>query len=575
MNNKSSGNQRRQNLQILVIVTMIVCVLLIARFFELGISKTVNNRNLTDYQISQNQSLENITDARRGGLYDINGQPIALDTTSYTLYATLKDAEWTEDVVKDSDKTAKILSKYIDMTRDNILKQLTQSNVAQVEFGRAGKGITSEVKEKIEKENLPGITFVSNNSRHYVNDYFASHLIGYADLKKEDESHSDKVGVKADILEGKLGIELAYDKLLSGVETINNSSNQLEHTLVGTDLHLTLNSRLQNYMEELMSDSFNRYKPEEMTTYLVDIKTGKLLTAAQRPTFNLNNREGIQDEWRNLLVEQTYEPGSTIKMLTMMIAYDEKLYKSDETYRSGHVDIFDQRVSDYNLTGWGDISFEEGFVRSSNVAMVELVKRLGDEVWADKLKQFGFGSPTNSGLPNEVSGELDFDNPVSRYMSSFGQGFSATPIQLLQAYSCIGNKGKMLKIHYLNEDPITHNYHTDMLGQRGSEEACENVLKLMENAVELPFGTAKNFKNDHVKIAAKTGTAEIGNQEGTGYLTGDTDYYFSVVAFYPADEPQYMLYMSMKRPSVSHGKTGMQMLAEIFHPFVDYTLFNQ
>ena len=240
----------------------------------------------------------------------------------------------------------------------------------------------------------------------------------------------NKVYEDAEILKGQLGIELSYDEPLSGAKDYREqweATNNLNY-LSGDDLYLTLDSRLQNQLEDLLNTAITTYQPKEMGAYLVEVKTGKLIAAAQRPSFNLNTREGIDKEWRNFLTEDAYEPGSTIKILTMSIAYDHNLYQSDEKYHSGTIEIFDTKINDHNLYGWGDITFEEGLARSSNTAMVTLIERLGEENWIDELAKFGFGKSTNSGLINEIDGTFSFDNPVSRYMSSFGQAFSTTPI---------------------------------------------------------------------------------------------------------------------------------------------------
>lgn len=412
---------------------------------------------------------------------------------------------------------------------------------------------------------------VSNTTRRYMNDYFASHLIGYALSQENDEE------IEADILTGQIGLEKSMDSILSGKATYEAN---LEHnvnvtSMSGSDLYLTLDARLQNYLEDLMTAAFQRYQPEEYGAYLVEVETGKLLAASQRPSFNLNTREGIELQWQNMLVEEAYEPGSTIKILTMAVAYDLQLYQPNETFLSGSIEVYDQTVRDYNLVGWGDITFEEGLARSSNVGFVNLVERMGDEEWINQLSNFGFGVSTHSGLPNETSGSLEFDNPVSRIMSGFGQGFAASPMQLLQAYTTIGNDGDMMKIQYINGVGSNNQFEEVALASPITAEAANRVLGLMVDTVEAPYGTAKMFKHDDVQIAAKTGTAQIANPNGLGYLTGPNDYYFSVVSFFPAENPKYMLYLSMKQPSVTHGLMGTNIIAELFHPFVDYIMINE
>lgn len=553
----------QRNLRFLAILLAGLASIAIFRFTQISLFKTSNGQDLTAYHETGTKR-SSITEARRGSIFDQQGNPIAMDTTSYSLFAVLRSDWGDTNLVKDPDVTAKVLAKHLGLDRDMILAQLTQNNVYQVEFGNAGQHLSSETKKAIEAENLPGLVFVSETTRKYVNDVYASHLIGYATATAKEEDQP----LSAQVLEGKLGLEAAYNVSLSGQDGNQSSTRQL----IGKDLHLTLDSRLQNKLEELMTQYQMTYQPEALQAYLVEAKTGKLVAASQRPSFNLNTREGIEAEWKNLMVEEAYEPGSTIKILTMSVAYDRQLYKPGELYQSGSIQVYDQVVKDYNKVGWGQISFEEGLARSSNVAMVNLVNRMGDQEWVKKLGDFGFGKGTDFGLENETTGNFQFDNPVSRIMSGFGQGFSATPIQLLQAYSSIGNQGQMLKVQVVQGLDSAGEFQARVLGKPISKEAANHVLQLMVDTVEKPYGTAVSFRNPYVKVAAKTGTAEIADPNGSGYLTGANDNYHSVVTFFPADNPKYMLYMAMKRPQQDHGLLGSQILGKLFNDYIEYIM---
>lgn len=553
----------QRNLRFLAILLAGLASIAIFRFTQISLFKTSNGQDLTAYHETGTKR-SSITEARRGSIFDQQGNPIAMDTTSYSLFAVLRSDWGDTNLVKDPDVTAKALAKHLGLDRDKILAQLTQNNVYQVEFGNAGQHLSSETKKAIEAENLPGLVFVSETTRKYVNDVYASHLIGYATAAAKEEDQP----LSAQVLDGKLGLEAAYNVSLSGQDSNQSSSRQL----IGKDIHLTLDSRLQNKLEELMSQYQTTYQPEALQAYLVEAKTGKLVAASQRPSFNLNTREGIEAEWKNLMVEEAYEPGSTIKILTMSVAYDRQLYKPGELYQSGSIQVYDQVVKDYNKVGWGQISFEEGLARSSNVAMVNLVNRMGDQEWVKKLGDFGFGKGTDFGLENETTGNFQFDNPVSRIMSGFGQGFSATPIQLLQAYSSIGNQGQMLKVQVVQGLDSAGEFQARVLGKPISKEAANHVLQLMVDTVEKPYGTAVSFRNPYVKVAAKTGTAQIADPNGSGYLTGANDYYHSVVTFFPADNPKYMLYMAMKRPQQDHGLLGSQILGKLFNDYIEYIM---
>lgn len=543
------------------------------RIIQIGHLHQVNQEDLIAYRTA-NQERSSITQARRGTIYDNNGQPIAMDATSYSLLAVMRHSE-DALIIKDYDLTAKTLAPYLNMTVDQVLEILRNPDVNQTEFGTSGRNLSQKTKDAIEAANLPGIYFTQESVRQYVNDVFASHLIGYAIPMEENIAEENQLNIDAPILSGQIGIEAAYNNILSGKENyvsqvqIGNTQNYLS----GDDIYLTIDSRIQNTLEDIMTKTQATYQPVEMGAYVVELPTGKMIAASQRPTFNLNNREGIEAEWRDYLTEEDFEPGSTIKILTMATAYDKKVFTPGETYQSGSVEIYDTVIRDHNIDGWGTITFDEGLARSSNTAMVHLVDRMGTDNWVESLKTFGFGVSTNFGLPGEIAGTLNFDNPVSKYMSGFGQAFAATPLQLLQAYSAIANDGKMIKVQVIEgigtEDST---YEVQELGQIVSPEAANYVKNLMVDTVTADYGTAKSFQTQTTSVAAKTGTAQIANEDGTGYLSGPNDYLHSVVAFFPAEDPKYMVYLFMQQPSVTNGLIGSQILAQMFHPLVDTLL---
>ena len=288
----------------------------------------------------------------------------------------------------------------------------------------------------------------------------------------------------------------------------------------------------------------------------------------------ISTLEGIEAEWRNLLVENAYEPGSTIKILTTAAAYDLGIVQPSDTFESGEIDLYGTTVKDYNEVGWGEITYDEGLIHSSNVGVAELVEKMGTTKWQETLADFGFGETTNSGLANENAGDINFDNPVSAIMSGFGQGLLTSPIQLLQAYSMIGNDGQMMKLQYIDQIEGQQPNSPKVIKQGISQEVANHILDVMVQTVEHPEGTARDFDNDTVQIAAKTGTAQIADPNGIGYLTGPTDYYFSVISFFPAEDPKYMLYVSMQQPETPNQRTGAQIIAELFHPFVDYVMLS-
>lgn len=564
---RQNNEHRNKNMLLIVAFAFVAFVIITLRAFQISVQKEVNDVDLV--QMNEKEfSRSSITSANRGTIYDSQSRPIAMDTTSYSLYAVLKKDGY-EEAVEEPEYVSKRLAEILDMNRDELLNKLLTKNVYQVEFGAKGRKLSKEIRDKIKAANLKGIHFKEETKRVYVNDFYASHIIGYSAVNQELSE-----GLSVDIQEGKMGLELLFDKQLSGIEAYKSRAlkGETDNYLAGQDLYLTLDSRLQNYLEELMSNAFQHYKPKQMMGYLVEVETGKLLAATQRPTFNLNTLEGVDKEWRNLLVEESYEPGSTIKILTLASAIEKGTISLNEYFESGKVDVYDQEVRDYNRYGWGPITFEQALIRSSNVGMVKIVEKMGEDQWQQELVKYGFGQKTQSGFVNESAGNINFDNPVNAIMSSFGQGLSVTPIQLLESFIAIGNKGERLQIQMVDGIGSQQTIQKKSLGQVMKAETAQTILNIMQKSTTEDYGTGLVFRNPNVNVAVKTGTAEIANTEKSGYLTGENDYLYSVISFFPAEKPKYMLYLSVKQPEAETSLNGTHILAEIFNEFIDYVI---
>lgn len=560
----SKNNQHRNiNLLVLLAFTFVILVVVGTRSYQLSIKKEVNGIDLVDYQPDDTER-SSITSVNRGTIFDRSGKPIAMDTTSYSIYAVLNDGD-PQLNVQDPDKTAHFLANYLSMDQEKILEVLLTPDVYQVEFGNAGKGLSKDTKQAIEEAKLPGIFFKEEKERHYINDYFASHIIGYADKHSEANQSS-----MVDIQSGRMGLEAIYDTELNGIDIEESVIN--DGQVMGQDLYTTLDARLQNIMDQELKAAYETYQPESMIAYLVKAKTGEVLVASQQPSFNLNSLKGIDKEWKNLLFEDSFEPGSTLKILTLASAYDQQLYQPQETFQSGKIEVYDQIVRDYNIYGWGNITYDQALVHSSNVGMIKLVEKMGLDRWREELKRFGFGQTTEAMFANEVPGNINFDNPVNGLMSSFGQGLSVTPIQLLEAFSSIANQGQALHLQWIKGIGANGSVDPQVKSPLFREDTANHILKTMIQVVEDPQGTGQEFHHPHTKVAAKTGTAQIPNPQGQGYMTGPNDYVYSVVAFFPADQPEYMMFMAVKRPQNDQEHSGTRILSEIFNPFVDQVM---
>lgn len=551
------------------------------RLTQIMVFGTVNGQDLSE-QAQNLYDRSSILSAQRGTIYDVGGNPLAMDATSYSLYAVLTD-EWSEpedpQYVVDKKNTAQVLSQYIDLTADEILERLNTQDASQVEFGTAGQDLTYADMKAIDDQNLPGIMFNETPTRMYPNGVFASHLIGYAEYMEAGTAIDSR-------LTGQMGLELSMDGILKGTngrKSYQSSSTNVElsgtgqveeETTDGSDAYLTLDSRLQTYLETLMTEVYEKYEPTSMTVMLVEPETGEIVAASQRPTFNLETKEGIDDMWQNLLVEKAYEPGSTIKVLTVAAAIEEGVFDPDSFYDSSPVTMGDSTIADYNGIGWGVITELEGLSQSSNTLMIHLVKEMGYDVWESYIREFGLLQETGSGFANEASGSMNYDYEADKVTTGFGQGIYVTPYQMMQAFTAIANDGNMMKLQLVNryeEDGTMQVVEPEVVSSPISKETANKTLEYLQSVVYADTGTGAAYDLDDYTVSAKTGTAEVFNLETNTYEAGLTKYLYSVVGFVPSEDPQYVLYITAEQPK-NLETTASDMMTEIYTPLLTRAL---
>lgn len=568
--------------RLLQISMAFVFLLFVGRFLYLSISKTIAGENISE-RVSNLYKRDEILKSVRGAIYDNSGNVIAEDSHSFTLYAILDksslDYKGKPMYVVDKEKTAEKLSTVIPLSEKKILKYLHPKHKAyQVEFGTAGSGISLATKKKIMAMHLPGIHFDETPSRLYPNGRFASHIIGIAQPFNDKKTHSIN-------LIGTMGIEKYFNKVLSGkdgrrIALVDAGEYQLpggQHSykapINGNNIYLTIDSQLQIYLENLLDAVQNKYKPKALTAIVEDVKTGKIRAASQRPTFDPATRKGLNDNWRNILVQDSYEPGSVFKILSITAAIQEGKYNPKEYFRSGSITFNGSTIHDWNYTGWGAIPFEQAFPRSSNVGMSILVNRLGRQTWRRYLDNYHIGKKTNITLPDENSGLINIHSQIDQAVTSFGQGINVNALQMMQVYSALANSGQMLKPQLVEKivsssGKVIKRYKKIKVGKPVySQETAQTTLKLMRDVVEKEYGTGMTYKIPGKSIAVKTGTAQIAGIH-RGYLKGDRNYLFSVVGLTPADNPRYCIYITMKQPQIMSDPPET-IMSLIFKPLIN------
>ncbi|KKK39661.1 penicillin-binding protein [Mesobacillus campisalis] len=585
-------NRKRPNMNVgaagLFVVFSLLFFIVIYRFVSIQVTGEVAGQPLAA-KAQQKYSKETLIEATRGTIFDRNAEVIAEDTNSYTLVAIL-DEKMTSNPkqpkhVDNPEKTAKVLAQYIEMNESDIYERLTKEGVFQVEFGKAGRDIPHGVKNEIEKKKLPGITFTKDSKRFYPNGIFSSHLIGYVEKEEKEDGKAESVG--------QLGIEAAFEDYLTGsdgsvrVESdfwgflLPNSEKEIKPAHNGNDLYLTLDKKIQTFLEDAMDRVDEEYKPKKIIAVVADPKTGDILAMGQRPTFHPKTKEGIEQNWHNEVIETSIEPGSTMKIFTLAAAVEENKFNPSEKFKSGQYKVTPKSmpIGDHNSgRGWGEITYLEGIQRSSNVAMAKLVnEKIGTETFRKYLTAFGLDKPTGINLPNEKTGKILYEWPIEKITTSFGQGTTMTPLQLVQAATAVANDGKMMKPQIIdkivdpNSNEVVEQPEPEIAGTPISAKTAKKVREILETTITAEKGTGGSYKIEGYDVAGKTGTAQIPGNDGK-YLRGHGNFLYSFLGMAPTDDPELIVYVAVQQPELDESTNGSVPVSKIFNPVMKSSL---
>ncbi|MGJ3802632.1 penicillin-binding transpeptidase domain-containing protein [Limosilactobacillus mucosae] len=551
-----------------------IFVLFVVRFFVIATTKDVQNRNLQT-MASRMYTSKRIIEAKRGTIYDAQGNALAQDTKTYTVTAVLSHqsstAKGKPNYVTNKKKAAKVLAKYLDITEKKALSIMSpkRKNVYQVEFGAAGSNISVSTMKKIKAQHVTGLQFTSTPARQYPAGEFASQLIGLATAKTNDKTGQTK-------LVGRLGLESYFNKNLTGINGLKEIKQdvygyQLADSQVkgrpakdGADVYTTLDNRTQQQLETLITKAEKETQASSMTAVVMEAKTGKILAATQRP--NVNSSTPV---WRNALVQDTYEPGSTMKVLALAAAIDSGNFNPEAVYKSGTWELGGGKITDWNTAGWGNITYKEGFYRSSNVAFAHIEQDMGSATWKKYIQKFGLLKNVGIyGMSGESKGYTSYKGTLEQANTAFGQGITVNVMQMMQAFSAIANNGTMVKPYFIkkivaSDGKTLEKTKPQTIGHPVSQATAKKVLHYMQGVIYNKNGTGQVYKISGYRIAGKTGTAQIGSSHG--YETGSTNYLYSFVGMAPAKNPKYVVYITMKQPQ-HITKAAEQYMAEVVNP---------
>ncbi len=493
--------------------------------------------------------------SQRGIIYDRNSKKLAISATAYEIY--VRPAE-----VKDPEVLAQALSDVLEMDRAQLLQKISVKKDTVI----IKKKVDADKVKALREKELSGLIFIDDCKRFYPQTNFASYILGFTNTDNE----------------GQDGVELTYEKYLNGFpgrnikmtdahgQELPGSEAKYYEPQDGLNLVLSVDEVIQHFAEKAIENALVENKAKRVTAIVVDPKTGDILAMAVKPDFDNNDPRKIPEElldkwstmsskeqydalfktWRNPAVSDTYEPGSTFKIITSVAGLEENVVKPDDRFHCvGHVTVSGKRIKCWrSYNPHGPESFAEAVKNSCNPVFVEVGQRLGKEKLYKYIKAFGFGTPTNIKLPGEAAGIVRGVNemgPVELANISFGQGISVTPIQLISAVSAVANGGYLMEPRVAKKviddmGKTVHEFPTRMVRQVISKETAATMRQILEAAVA---PTAGSYIPGY-KVAGKTGTAQ--KAEGGFYVPGK--FVSSFIGFAPANDPKIVVMVVIDEP---------------------------
>lgn len=568
---------------IVIVFSLFLFGIMILRLTQLALSEKIDGINLKELA-SKRTTKTDILSAKRGTIYTSDNEVLAQNVSSYKLIAYLDSKRTTNENnpqhVVDKEKTAELLAPILNMEKDEILARLNKEGLYQTEFGSKGKDLNEITKQQIEDLGLPGLDFVESFKRYYPKGNFASYTVGYAKTITNDEDEDEIVG--------EMGIEKSFDNILKGEDgyityqkdlkgyQIADTNTITKEAVQGKDIYLTIDSNIQFFVEQALKTASDNSSYDWFTISIMDAKTGAILATATLPSFDPNTRN-ITNYLDNF-VASPYEPGSTMKTFTYMAAMENGVYNGSETYLSGTYTTSDGTViGDHERNGWGVITFDKGYAMSSNVAIINMINRhMNSMMLRQYFKKLGFGKKTGIDLPNEQTGKIDFKYETEVYNAGFGQGITTTPVQNLKALSSLTNDGILLKPYIVSKivdsstkEVISENSRTEE-GRVASTTTVQKMLQLMDDCVNGTGNTGSGYRIESKELIGKTGTAQIVNDTGNGYLTGMENTIQSFSGIYPKSDPKVIIYASAKKITSGKQKPISNAVKEIVNNLSKY-----
>jgi len=502
---------------------------------------------------------ERLVAPKRGSIVDRNGKILAMSITAETVVASLNQ-------IKDKEWTAKVLSGILQMDYQKILNKLNTKGVSDIYIAR---NIDKEKADKIRKYALPGIYLTGGTKRVYPNGNFLAQVLGFTGIDDQ----------------GLSGLELYYDKYLRGkpgaISAQTDASGRaapfseefFKKPVDGYDLMLTIDETIQHFAEKYAQKALYDNKAKSVTIIVEKVKTGEILAMTSKPDFDPNKpfeliykdrfpdfdklsqaekNKIVQSMWRNRALTDTYEPGSTFKIVTAAAGLEEGVVnENSQFYCRGYVKVANAIIKCWRYYNpHGSENFVEGVQNSCNPVFIEIGQRLGKEKLYKYINLFGFGQKTGIDLPGEAKGivqPIGKVGPVELATISFGQGISATPIQVISMINAVANDGVWVQPHvvktiYDKDKKLIKSFDSPQKRRVLDQDVARRLRNILQSVVT--NGTGHNAYLLGYRVAGKTGTSQKYDKTSKKYIA-------SFGGFAPADNPEVSVLVIIDEPDPS------------------------
>lgn len=555
--------------KMLIVAAFIVGIglVLMGRLAYLMIFRSAYYQSQADALHERERSIK----AARGLIYDRN-QRVLADNKSVCTISVIYNQ------IKEPEKVIRVLSEVLSLDEAKVRARVEK--VSSIE--RIKANVDKTLGDKIREYKLDGVMVDEDYTRYYPYKTLASKVLGF--------TGGDNQGI--------IGLEVQYDAYLQGIEgtiltttdargiEVENTSEGRVEPIPGSDLYISLDYTIQSYVQQVAKRIMEQKEAKSVSVILMNPKNGEILAMTNEPEFDLNTpylltenaeTDAIQDAlnqmWRNGCLNDTYEPGSTFKIITSTAALESHaVSQNDRFYCPGYKIVDDRRIRCHKISGHGSESFVEGLMNSCNPVFIETGLRTGVQVMYQYFDRLGLMEKSGIDLPGEAGSimhQIDNVGDVELATISFGQSFQITPIQMLRAVSAVINGGKLITPHLGvqivdangNMIRLRYNEETHVIGS----EVSDTMKTLLEKVVS--EGTGKKSFIEGYRIGGKTATSQK-------LPRGSGKYIASFIGFAPADDPEIIGIVLIDEPTGAYygGTVAAPVMREIFENVLPYYL---